>query len=942
MNSKRYKNFIIALFLLGLPFLTTAQGWERIFPGAYESYGFQVFIEADSTYLLNARFDGAPRLMSVDQAGFQLSATNIPPSVSTDDRMIQTADGQLASATNGSTSSPADSNDVRISKFDRNGNIIWQYFFGTDQQNQRVTALVQGADNSYVFAGGIGNPSIATGYVMATDENGNELWYSSLFGSFEIFDYRLCATQDGGYFVAGSNYNFNNSSYIGKLDQNGNIEWNSQAYQGYYVRKVLATEDGNVVMIGADDDFTRLIKLDPSDGSEIWNQTWPSHYVTGLIQTSDGGYAYLYQNYEINNYSTIGMVKADANGNEEWQQFYEAFPGNNFGYDLKETPDGGFVIVGTTTGESLNPEYSELYLIKTDADGNSFISSIEGLVQYDLNEDCLIDGTEPALEDWIVTAAGANRNYYGSVDENGYYNIPTDTGSYTVSIYPPSSFWLPCDNDIPVQLPQIGDTIAVEFPIQSEGSCPLMEVNTSSNGYRLCDEATLSVHYCNQGTLMANDVTVEVTFDEALTIVEATVPILSQDQNTYTFEVGDVEFLDCGTFYVTVSVSCDIGLLGQALCTEAHIYPDTTCLPIDPLWSGASIQADAYCEGEMVKLKLRNVGNGDMQGTLPYLVVEDDVIMMMNNYELDSGDSIIINLPANGAFYRIESPQEPYHPGSSMPSAHVEACISGSNEDISTGFVNQYPLNDEDLFIDILCRDAVAAYDPNQKEARPIGYQEEHFIEANTRINYTIQFQNTGTDTARKVVIQDMLSPLLNPATFRKGSSSHPYEVVMSGEGMLSFIFDNIMLPDSNVNLAGSQGYVSFQIEQQPNLPVGTVIENEASIFFDFNPPIITNTTFHTIGEDFILVEVGTVRVPDLDVQVYPNPFREATLIYIDGEMAALPTFQLFDSMGRAVRSGSFTGNQYQLERGGLSQGIYFYHILLDGKVLNQGKVIIQ
>ena len=54
-------------------------------------------------------------------------------------------------------------------------------------------------------------------------------------------------------------------------------------------------------------------------------------------------------------------------------------------------------------------------------------------------------------------------------------------------------------------------------------------------------------------------------------------------------------------------------------------------------------------------------------------------------------------LPANGTFYRIESPQVPFHPGESMPSAHIEACGVNAGGGVSTGFVSQYPQNDADF-----------------------------------------------------------------------------------------------------------------------------------------------------------------------------------------------------------------------------------------------------
>jgi DNA-binding beta-propeller fold protein YncE len=298
-----------------------------VFPGAFSSFGNQVFVEADSNYLVHSFFDSSPRLMTVSQQGYETGATNVSGGLLTGD-IITTMDGQLASADNLSTASPSDSNDVRISKFDRAGNTIWQYIYGSAQQNQRVSAIVQGTTGHYAFAGGIGNPSTTTGYVACIDEAGNELWHTGLFGSFEIFDYQLAATPDGGYFVAGSRNAFNNSFYMAKLDQNGNVEWNSQDYQGLYVRAVATTTDGNIAFIGEGNDFTWLVKIAP-DGTELWLQEWPARYVTGLVQTNDGGFAYLYEKYESNGISKIGLVRTDSNGNELWEQEFYSFPGRS-------------------------------------------------------------------------------------------------------------------------------------------------------------------------------------------------------------------------------------------------------------------------------------------------------------------------------------------------------------------------------------------------------------------------------------------------------------------------------------------------------------------------------------------------------------------------------------------------------------------------------------
>src|SRR5690606_34512909 len=129
-----------------------------------------------------------------------------------------------------------------------------------------------------------------------------------------------------------------------------------------------------------------------------------------------------------------------------------------------------------------------------------------------------------------------------------------------------------------------------------------------------------------------------------------------------------------------------------------------------------------------------------------------------------------------------------------------------------------------------------ASFDPNDKLAMTSsGYSNEYFyIDQDEWIDYTIRFQNTGTDTAFTVVITDTLNAELDMASFEQGLASHPFSVSFKPDRVVEWRFENILLPDSNVNEAASHGLVSFRIK--PHLPIlpGTEIENIANIYFDF------------------------------------------------------------------------------------------------------------
>lgn len=146
----------------------------------------------------------------------------------------------------------------------------------------------------------------------------------------------------------------------------------------------------------------------------------------------------------------------------------------------------------------------------------------------------------------------------------------------------------------------------------------------------------------------------------------------------------------------------------------------------------------------------------------------------------------------------------------------------------------------------------VCAYDPNDKKVTPAGVGSEGFILPETPfLDYVIRFQNTGTDTALNVTLVDQLDLNLDWQSLQIMSSSDPVLVDVEQFGEVTFDFVNIMLPDSNVNEIGSHGYVSYRINLLPNLALGTTIENYASIYFDNNPAVITNSTLNTIDVCF-------------------------------------------------------------------------------------------
>ncbi|MCC6410315.1 MAG: hypothetical protein IT270_01575 [Saprospiraceae bacterium] len=569
---------------------------------------------------------------------------------------------------------------------------------------------------------------------------------------------------------------------------------------------------------------------------------------------------------------------------------------------------------------------------------------ILGRLVLDSTMNCESNVPEPGLAGWIVKAVDGNDTYYGVSNDSGYYKIAVDEGSYILQVDAPNDqLWLVCTPIVAVGQVSPDDTVSVpDVPVQEILNCPLMEVSISTPFLRRCfDNNFYYVNYCNVGTDDALNASIVVTMDPFLSIVTSELLYANLGNGQYLFELGNVAVGACGDFWFRVMVSCD-AVLGQTHCVEALADPAGECLITDPLWSGASVSLRSECTTDSVYFIIKNTGIGNMSADAEYIVIEDAVMRAMGtDLRLDSGDSMRIAVPANGATWRVEVTQEPLHPGASQPMLSVEGCSATGV--FTTGFVSQFSSDDDDPWIDIECRANIGAYDPNDKQGFPIGYGAQRYIKPGTDIEYLIRFQNTGTDTAFNVYVLDTLSSWLDPASIRLGASSHPFVFDIYGNGILKFDFPNIMLPDSNVNEPLSHGFVQFRIAHRENAPLETVIENEAAIYFDFNEPIFTNTTEHRLGENFLSVSSWEVLRPGLKLDVAPNPSVDVARVTVNGLKGGEDLrLRICDLQGRVVRELVGTGGVFEIQRGAMPAGVYMLVLFVDGQAAGNGKMVVK
>jgi uncharacterized repeat protein (TIGR01451 family) len=153
---------------------------------------------------------------------------------------------------------------------------------------------------------------------------------------------------------------------------------------------------------------------------------------------------------------------------------------------------------------------------------------------------------------------------------------------------------------------------------------------------------------------------------------------------------------------------------------------------------------------------------------------------------------------------------------------------------------------------DTLSQILLCSYDPNDKKVTPKGEGIDGLIKKDQELTYTVRFQNTGNTYAANIKIIDTISAKLDISTFKLIIASYDVGVSVKSNNEIIFHFDNINLPDSNLNELESHGFIKYAVAPIAGLIPYQQIHNRAYIFFDNNPPIATNITINTINCPYI------------------------------------------------------------------------------------------
>ena len=361
--------------------------FQRAYGGSDDEDGNSVQQTADGGYIIAATTNsyGAGSsdmyLIKTDANGDTIWTRTIGGAAAEDaSGACQTADGGYI-VTGQTLSFGAGSADVYLVKLNALGETLWTRTFGDSSPNVGYS-IVQTADSGYVIAGYsyTSAQNVNDALLIKTDRSGNPQWSKTYGDTLYEWASSVRQTPDGGYVFTGykgSRRTDTRQVYVVKTNTTGDTEW-TRTYGGASEDRgfcVELTGDGGYVVAGitlsygaGSRDFY-LLRMS-SVGDTIWTRTFGASgndEAYSVKRTSDNGF--LVVGYTVppdSSYMDVYLVKVNASGDTGWTRTYNHSPGDDVGYSVQTTSDGGIVIAGYTYSAAWN---HDVYLLKTDANG---------------------------------------------------------------------------------------------------------------------------------------------------------------------------------------------------------------------------------------------------------------------------------------------------------------------------------------------------------------------------------------------------------------------------------------------------------------------------------------------------------------------------------------------------------------------------------------------
>jgi uncharacterized repeat protein (TIGR01451 family) len=520
-------------------------------------------------------------------------------------------------------------------------------------------------------------------------------------------------------------------------------------------------------------------------------------------------------------------------------------------------------------------------------------------------------------------------------DSNGFYSVALPAGTYTIEACPNTNGWsftLPADTSIcasyTVTLNPNDSLCGFNFGVANSNGIIAGHVfyDANNNGVKDGNESGIPYQMVNIGSNIAWTNAAGYYFQYAPVGTYSISYTVGGNYTGYTLTTASPQTANVTAAGMTYD-GFDFGiyLANGTINLGVTLDPHTTVTPGFPAWYDIDV-----C----------NYGNVTSGATVT-LYYDQNLSLNYANPNAASNNTtnniMVWNLPAlaPGACTSI---WVSFQASTTVPLGYPAITLVTVDPTAGT---DAFPANNLDTTHQI----TIGSWDPNNKlvtrtNTNIMSDQYAFGIDNDQELNYTVNFQNTGTAPAVNVIVEDIISANADLNSFTVVSTSHNCVISRNGN-QVTYQFPGIMLPDSTNNEPQSHGYIKYKVNALSSLNIGEQLSDYASIYFDFNAAVITNNAVVTI-----VGLTGMEQASTAGMSIAPVPVRDNAQLRLQSHGAARVKVELMSIEGKvleAVYEGELTAGQHwvNIPCGHLSNGFYFVR-LTQNELVQVEKIAVQ
>jgi len=743
-------------------------------------------------------------------------------------------------STNGQGVGNHGNSDFMINCITEKGQLLWSKVLGGSINEGFATAgnteaVSPTADGGFFFGGAVsssdGDVPLLKGsydaFIARFDKDGNILWKKTYGSSQTEFLSAVAATPDGGCIFSASSGGSSDGDvpaghgtgktdvWIVKLGATGNIEW-SRLYGGSAIETatdIITTADGNYV-------FTA--DAQSSDGD-----------LTGIAPTG------------VNRATDLWIVKINATGGIVWQKDIGGSDDDD-GARIIQASSGDYYVTAASRSADRdfisNTGLYDIVLIKlTNTGTTTYIKNFGGLAW-----DTGVDLTEAADGNIVIAALSYSTQIGG-------FAVPSRGGSDIVLVKADKS------SGVPVWAVSMGG---------SQGDFPRAIMPSADGGLIIAGQTASTDGDFSAGALGGDDaifikmaafnaIKGAVFYDyngngtkESNEPYVQNIKVTSVKRDAYSV----TGYSDNGNYFNEVDTGTFV--TKPRLFNDSYytVVPDSFTTTF-PTYYGSVVRnfgikpipGKRDLRSVLVGVNPARAGRASYYRLICYNAGTDTVTSGAVTFIKDARTSFVSSLPVQSA---VTGDTITWQYSNFKP---LDTLVFDITLNVATSVV----FNDRLAYrsqigplagdlqpgnnIYLLYHMVIGSFDPNDKNEAHADLYSSTDLNNKEWLTYTVRFQNTGTDTAFNIEVKDTLETKLDPSSLELLATSHKAKFTLVNN-IATWKFDNILLPDSNINEKASHGFILYRVKPSSAVRINDTIRNSASIYFDYNAPVKTNT----------------------------------------------------------------------------------------------------